>query len=96
MGRPLAEPRQVLQKALQAMPGAATFHAVAQNTGLPERLVRNTLRNMARVGQAVEAGRAKVPGTNRPAVMYAAPEVMRQQDSGRDLQAAIRGWVSTF
>lgn len=94
MGRPVCEPRAALKTALAALPDGATWHDMAEHTGLPASLTRRTLDNMARSGDAVRAGAAHIPGVNRPATIYKLAPVRHQE--GNDLAQAMRGWIENY
>lgn len=94
MGRPVCEPRQVVAKALAALPQGATWRAIAESTGLPSSIARETLKNMTRAGAAMRVGAMHLPGVNRPATVYKLATAERQ--AGNDLALAMRGWVNNY
>lgn len=78
--RPQGEVRRTLADALAQRPGYPA--ELAHRTGLDVGVVRTTLDNMRRAGQAVVQGPAPVPGANRPARVYAAAESAAAQAAG--------------
>ena len=77
--RPQGEARRTLADAL--VPGPGHPAELACRTGLDVAVVRTTLDNMRRAGQAVVRGLAPVPGANRPARVYALAESTSARDA---------------
>lgn len=77
MPRPQGEIRQAMAQALQQLGsggGAANAYQLAERAQVGYGVARETLKNMARAGEAANVGREKPAGGLRWMTLYAVPD----------------------
>lgn len=91
--RPRGEVRQALASvAAQLSGGGATWRDMAELACVGADVAKQTVRNMASVGELAVVGEQRQPGLNRPMVLYAMPPAL-DADAGAALDAVVRSWA---
>lgn len=100
--RPRGEIRMALAEAAELLArevGAATWRDMAQRAQVGYRAAERTVGNMARAGELQRVGRAEVPHSRKPMVLYApvapagaAAAGRRTVAPGGDLATVLQAW----
>jgi hypothetical protein len=92
MTRPRGEIREALGAALNEL-GGGTWRDFAQHARVGFDAAKQTMRDMARAGEAWVDGEVKVPGSCRPMVRYVPPRGPEEAAGVCALDAAMRSWA---
>lgn len=88
-----------VERAKQPVPGATVRDLEARlvPAGIGRTALRNTVKNLARLGHLRPVGQVRVVGSSRSMVAYApalcAPDVRTHHDAGAALASITRAWV---